>query len=63
MNQLFLALKNGDPFARNDLVSGNLKLVLSILRRFKNHNENLDDLFQVGCIGLVKAIDNFDFSA
>ena len=62
MNQLFLALKNGDPFARNDLVSGNLKLVLSILRRFKNHNENLDDLFQVGCIGLVKAIDNFDLA-
>lgn len=62
MNKLFLAMKEGNPFARNDLVSGNLKLVLSILRRFKNHNENLDDLFQVGCIGLVKAIDNFDLS-
>lgn len=59
MVELFKNIKT-NPFARNDLVEGNLKLVLSILKRFKNHNENLDDLFQVGCIGLVKSIDNFD---
>ncbi len=60
MQQLFQKMQNGDTFARNELVSGNLKLVLSILRRFKNNSENMDDLFQVGCVGLVKAIDNFD---
>ncbi len=60
MTALFKKMKEGDPFARNDLVYGNLKLVFSILRRFKSGRENLDDLFQVGCIGLVKAIDNFD---
>lgn len=59
---LFLKMKAGDPFARNDLVEGNLKLVLSILKRFKSREENMDDLFQVGCVGLVKAIDNFDLS-
>lgn len=59
MTELFKNIKT-NPFARNDLVEGNLKLVLSILKRFKNYNENLDDLFQVGCIGLVKSIDNFD---
>ena len=60
MDLLFRKMNNGDPFARNDLIEGNLKLVLSILRRFKSRGENLDDLFQVGCVGLVKAIDNFD---
>ena len=59
-NQLFLKLKNGDPFARDDLIKGNLKLVLSIIKKFNNKVDNLDDLFQVGCLGLVKAIDNFD---
>ena len=62
MTELFKNIKT-NPFARNDLVEGNLKLVLSILKRFKNYNENLDDLFQVGCIGLVKSIDNFDLDA
>lgn len=62
MKELFMKLKNADPFARSDLVNGNLRLVLSILRRFRNHEENMDDLFQVGCIGLVKAIDNFDLA-
>lgn len=57
---LFRKMKEGDPFARNDLVEGNLKLVLSILKKFSHRNENMDDLFQVGCVGLVKAIDNFD---
>ena len=60
--ELFQKLKDGDPFAREDLINGNLKLVLSILKRFNKRSENLDDLFQVGCIGLVKAIDNFDLS-
>lgn len=60
--ELFKKMKEGDPFARNDLVSGNLKLVLSILKKFNNKVDNLDDLFQVGCLGLVKAIDNFDIS-
>lgn len=60
--ELFKKLKEGDPFARNDLINGNLKLVLSILKKFSNKVDNLDDLFQVGCLGLVKAIDNFDTS-
>ena len=62
MIELFKKMHNGDTFARNDLVNGNLKLVLSILRKVNAKNENIDDLFQVGCIGLVKAIDNFDLS-
>lgn len=60
--ELFKKLRDGDEFARNDLINGNLKLVLSIIQKFNYRNENLDDLFQVGCIGLVKAIDNFDLS-
>ena len=60
MTSLFKKMQEGDPFARNDLVEGNLKLVLSILKRFNSRCENMDDLFQVGCIGLLKAIDNFD---
>lgn len=60
--ELFKKMKSGDVFARNDLVKGNLKLVLSTLKRFNNKTDNLDDLFQVGCIGLIKAIDNFDLS-
>lgn len=59
---LFEKMKEGDPFARDDLINGNLKLVLSILKKFNNKVDNLDDLFQVGCLGLVKAIDNFDTS-
>ena len=62
MNELFRKMQEGDPFAREDLVNGNLKLVLSVLRRFNNRCENMDDLFQVGCVGLLKAIDNFDLS-
>ena len=60
--ELFNKMKEGDPFAREDLINGNLKLVLSILRKFNGKVDNLDDLFQVGCLGLVKAIDNFDTS-
>lgn len=62
MEVLFKRLQSGDEFAREELVNGNLKLVLSILKRFNKKGENMDDLFQVGCIGLVKAIDNFDLS-
>lgn len=60
--ELFIKMKNGDPFAREDLINGNLKLVLSIIKKFNNKVDNLDDLFQVGCLGLIKAIDNFDTS-
>lgn len=62
MEGLFLSLKQGDVTARDLLVEGNLKLVLSILKRFHHRVENLDDLFQIGCVGLLKAIDNFDLS-
>ncbi|MDE5539076.1 MAG: sigma-70 family RNA polymerase sigma factor [Bacilli bacterium] len=62
MTKLFEAYRNGDKKAKEDLVNGNLKLVLSILRSFNKGNYNMDDLFQVGVIGLIKAIDNFDLS-
>lgn len=62
MEELFKKVKEGDKLARDDLINGNLKLVLSIVKRFNQRGENLDDLFQVGCLGLVKAIDNFDLS-
>ncbi|MBQ3259011.1 MAG: RNA polymerase sporulation sigma factor SigG [Clostridia bacterium] len=54
--------KEGDKQAREELVNGNLRLVLSVIQRFTQRGENLDDLFQVGCIGLIKSIDNFDIS-
>lgn len=60
--QLFQKIKAGDSLAREQYIKGNLRLVLSIIKRFANTNENLDDLFQIGCIGLMKAIDNFDTS-
>lgn len=62
MKKLFIKMNQGDLFARDLLIEGNLKLVLSILKRFNNRCENMDDLFQIGCVGLVKAIDNFDLS-
>lgn len=58
--ELLLKAKNGDNRAREKLITGNLRLVLSVIQRFANRGENPDDLFQVGCIGLMKAIDNFD---
>ena len=62
MEELFKRLKEGDLSAREKLINGNLKLVLSILKKFNRYVDNLDDLFQIGCIGLLKAIDNFDLS-
>ncbi len=62
MRQLFEAMQNGDDHAREKLISGNLRLVLSVIQRFNNRGEFVDDLFQVGCIGLIKAIDNFDLT-
>lgn len=60
--ELMLRIKNGDSYAREKFVQGNLRLVLSVIQRFSQRGEYMDDLFQVGCIGLIKAIDNFDLS-
>ena len=62
MNELLLKIKEGDKEARNKMIIGNLKLVLSVIKKFSNRRDNADDLFQVGSIGLMKAIDNFDLS-
>ena len=61
--ELLARVKKGDEVAREELINGNLKLVLSVIKRFSRRGENPDDLFQVGCIGLIKAIDNFDSEA
>ncbi|MGQ9531184.1 MAG: RNA polymerase sporulation sigma factor SigG [Desulfotomaculales bacterium] len=60
MQSLFEAMQRGDQEARQKLIQGNLRLVLSVIQRFINRGEYVDDLFQMGCIGLIKAIDNFD---
>ncbi len=60
--RLFSLIESGDTAAREKYIEGNLRLVLSIIKRFSSSNENVDDLFQIGCIGLIKAIDNFDSS-
>ena len=57
---LFRRIKEGDKKAREEYIKGNLRLVLSVIRRFSGSSENVDDLFQIGCIGLIKSIDNFD---
>lgn len=62
MRELLRRMQAGDTKAREELVNGNLRLVLSVIQRFNNRGEYVDDLFQVGCIGLMKAIDNFDLS-
>jgi len=62
MQKLFVKIKAGDISAREEFIQGNLRLVLSIIQRFNRRGEPVDDLFQVGCIGLIKAIDNFDLS-
>ena len=60
--ELFIKIKEGDNEARNKFINGNLRLVLSVIQRFYGRGENAGDLFQVGCVGLIKAIDNFDLS-
>lgn len=60
--ELFIKIKQGDEDARQTFINGNLRLVLSVIQRFYGRGENADDLFQVGCVGLIKAIDNFDLS-
>ena len=60
--ELLKKIKDGDEVARSEFINGNLRLVLSVIQRFSNRGENPDDLFQVGCIGLIKSIDNFDLS-
>ncbi|MCM0648750.1 RNA polymerase sporulation sigma factor SigG [Clostridium swellfunianum] len=62
MRRLLYNMKDGDEASREKFIKGNLRLVLSVIQRFNNRGENVDDLFQVGCIGLIKAIDNFDLS-
>ena len=62
MTELFKKFKEGDKKAKEEIINGNLKLVLSILRKYNNRTDNMDDLFQIGCVGLIKAIDNFDLS-
>jgi len=62
MVELFTKLKNGDKNAKNIIIEGNLKLILSILKKYQGRCDNLDDLFQIGTIGLIKAVDNFDLS-
>ena len=62
MRELFPRVHAGDQTARSELVQGNLRLVLSVIKRFQGRGESVDDLFQVGCIGLMKAMDNFDLS-
>lgn len=62
MTELLLKIKEGDKKARDKMIEGNLKLILSVLKKFNDRKENQNDLFQVGCIGLMKAIDNFDMS-
>lgn len=60
--ELLKKVKQGDKNARDELINGNLRLVLSVVQRFSSRGENLDDLFQIGCIGLIKSIDNFDMT-
>jgi len=62
MKELFMSYKNGDISAKEKIINGNLKLVLSILKKYNNRTDNMDDLFQIGCVGLIKAVDNFDLS-
>lgn len=60
--ELLIKIKNGDEKAREKFINGNLRLVLSVVQRFNGRGENADDLFQIGCVGLIKAIDNFDIN-
>ena len=61
-NELLMRIKSGDENARDEFIVANMRLVLSVIKRFWNKNKSSDDVFQAGCIGLIKAIDNFDMS-
>ena len=61
-NELLIKIKQGDKQARENFINGNLRLVLSVVQRFGGRGENADDLFQICCVGLIKAIDNFDIT-
>ena len=61
-NELLKKIKNGDTESRDKFIEGNLRLVLSVVQRFSGRGENPDDLFQIGCVGLIKALDNFDIT-
>ena len=60
MEELISSIKAGDDELRQQFITGNLRLVLSVIQKFQNRGENMDDIFQVGCIGLIKALDDFD---
>lgn len=60
MKDMIERIRSGDRALRDEFITGNLRLVLSVIQKFQNRGENMDDLFQVGCIGLIKALDNFD---
>ena len=62
MDEMIEKIRSGDTELREKFITGNLRLVLSVIQKFQNRGENMDDLFQVGCIGLIKALDNFDTS-
>lgn len=62
MEEMIDRIRSGDRQLRDEFITGNLRLVLSVIQKFHNRGENMDDLFQVGCIGLIKALDNFDTS-
>ena len=62
MKELFIEYKSGNKDAKNKIINGNLRLVLSLLKKFNNRTDNMDDLFQIGCVGLIKAVENFDLS-
>lgn len=61
VNDMLYRLKNGEEELKDEFIRCNLRLVLSVVQKFGNKRENLDDIFQIGCVGLIKAIDNFDF--
>ena len=62
MRKLFIKMHDGDTLSKDALINGNLRLVLSIVQRFDKSKYNVDDLFQIGCVGLIKAVDNFDIN-
>ncbi len=61
-SRMLLRIKNGETELKDEFIKGNLRLVLSVVQKFSGRRENMDDIFQIGCVGLIKAIDNFDMS-